>query len=214
MGAETNLKERCDASTRDIEATRRRIQEKAGFLEERLKPRSLLEPLKRRVEGTLGAGGSRILDAFREHPLPLALTGLGLGWMLLRDLRGVRGHECLSASGGSEGGLEKAKEAAQSVREKAAGAVEKTREAVHAVREKAAAVPSKVREGARQATDWVSTTLEENPMLWAVGALAAGVLAGLCVPTSEKEEEDAGELVDKAAEAVLEEVRPDTPPGA
>jgi hypothetical protein len=212
MGAETNLRERCDASTRDIEATRRRIQEKVGVLEDRLKPRSLLQPLKRRVDQTLGEGGGRILDAFRDHPLPLALTGLGLGWMLLRDLRGCHGHAGLTGEGEREG-------LASRVKEKAAEAVEKTRGAV----EKARAVPGKVQEGAHQASEWLTRSLDGNPGLWAVGALAAGVLAGLLVPTSRKEDQVAAQAVDKAAEAVLEEVRPEEvhpapeplpPPGA
>lgn len=208
MGADTNLRERCDASTRDIEATRRRIQEKVGFLGERLKPRALLQPLKRRLDETLGSGGGKILEAFRDHPLPLALTGLGLGWMLLRDFRGCQGHEGLTQPRSEEGGL------ASRVKEKAAEAMEKTRGAVEKARgavDKARAVPGKVRDGARQTSEWMSRTMDENPGLWAVGALAAGVLAGLLVPTSRKEEELAEKVVDKASEAVLEEVRPEKP---
>lgn len=185
MGAETNLRA-CDASSRDIEATRRRIDAQAKLLEERLKPKSLLKPLRSRLESTLGEGGGRLLDAFREHPLPLSLAGLGLGWMLLQDLMGKKRAEARPAPG--EGLASKAKEKVQQARETASD------------------VAHKARDGARKASDWVSSTLEENPMLFAAGALAVGVLAGLCSPTTAKEEEVAGDLVEKAADSLKEKV--------
>ena len=138
MGAETSLSE----AEREIEATRRRIQDTAGSLEDRLKPRALLRPVQKRLEETLGAGGGKILDAFREHPLPLALAGLGLGWLLLRDLR-------------------------RPPAAKAEDVAPKAKEAV---------------------SDWFSTALEEKPMLLAVGALAAGLLAAVLVPATPREE--------------------------
>ena len=187
MGAETTLTRRCDEATRDIEATRRRIQDKAGSLETRLSPKALLQPVQRRLEGTLGAGGEKILDAFRDHPLPLALTGVGLGWLLLREIRGER----------PAGGPSATEELASQAKETAAGAVEKARET-------AAAVPRKVRETARKTSDWFSATLEENPMLLAVGALAGGLLAAFIVPMSRKEEQALGRLGEKAAKAALD----------
>ena len=158
MGAETSLSRRCDEAERDIEATRRRIQDKAGSLEDRLKPEALLRPARKRLESTLGAGGAKVLDAFRENPIPLALTGLGLGWLLLRDLRGER-------------------PVASKVKDTASEAVQKARET------------------ARRTSDWLSETLEEKPLLLAVGALAAGLLAAFAVARTSQEKK----LGEKAA---------------
>ena len=210
MGTETNLGRNCESVTpQDIEATRRRIEEKARAVEERVHPRALLRPLKDRLENTLGPGGRDVLDAFREHPLPLALTGVGLGWLLLRDLRGERCGHMEAAQGES---------VASRVKEGASEAIEKTKDVVHRAKEgaadvlhKAKEIPGKIKEGARHASDWFSTALEENPVLLAAGALAIGAIAGLCVPATEKEKQAAGKIADKAAEAVLEEVRPEEP---
>lgn len=177
MGADTVLGRRCDEAERDIDATRRRITEKADRLQDRLRPKAVLRPLTKRLQETLGEGGEKILDAFRENPVPLALAGLGLGWMLLRDFRGRPRPE---------GALEEAGE-------KAAGAVENAKE-------RAAGAVRKVRENVRKASDWFGVTLERNPMLLAAGALAAGIVAGLSVPATDKEEELGG----KAAGAIPE----------
>ena len=193
MGAETSLASRCDEATRDIEATRRRIEEKASSLENRITPKALLRPMQRRLEGTLGAGGEKILEAWRDHPLPLALTGLGLGWLMLCEMRGER----RAAGPAAEDLASKAEDLASKAKETAEGAVEKARETV-------AAVPRKVRETARKTSDWFSATIEENPMMLAVGALAAGLLAAFVLPMTAKEEEALGDLGEKAAEAVLD----------
>ena len=87
MGAKTVLGERCEAALRDIEETRRRIGDRAGLLQDRLSPRAAFKPVSKRLQGTLGKGGEKILEAFRDNPIPLALTGVGIAWLLLEDLQ-------------------------------------------------------------------------------------------------------------------------------
>ena len=166
-------------------------------MEERLTPKALLRPVQRRLEGTLGAGGQKVLEAFRDHPLPLALTGVGLGWLMWCEMRGER-----PAAGPSA-----AEDLASKAQDTAASAVEKARET-------AAAVPQKLRETARKTSDWFSRTLEEKPMLLAVGALAAGLLAAFIAPMTPKEEEALEKLGEKAAEAVLAEGQEPPAPAA
>jgi ElaB/YqjD/DUF883 family membrane-anchored ribosome-binding protein len=204
MGTKTILAERCAATSREIEETRGRISAAAERVQNRLKPRSLLNPVRQRLRQTLGAGGEKILDSFRDNPIPLAITGIGLGWLILRDIRGG----AAPASGGMGTGVEKVKETAGEAIEKtkdaAQGAIEKTRDAAHKVREAASSVPRKVKEGVRKTSDWFSATLEENPLLLALGILAAGIAAGLSFPASRKEEETVGKIGEKVAEAALE----------
>jgi hypothetical protein len=193
MGTKTILAERCAATSREIEETRGRISAAAERVQNRLKPRSLLNPVRQRLRQTLGAGGEKILDSFRDNPIPLAITGIGLGWLILRDIRGG----AAPASGGMGTGVEK-------VKETAGEAIEKTKDAAHKVREAASSVPRKVKEGVRKTSDWFSATLEENPLLLALGILAAGIAAGLSFPASRKEEETVGKIGEKVAEAALE----------
>ena len=191
MGTKAVLAERCAATSRDIRDTRERIAAATGTVRDRIRPRALLNPVRSRLRETLGEGGEKILDTFRDNPIPLALTGIGLGWLILRDLRGKE-----AADSGAGGGLEKMKESAGE-------AVEKTREAAHKIRDAAAAVPGKVQEGVRKTSDWFFGMLEENPLLMAVGILAVGMAAGLSFPAGAKEEETIGKVGGKAAEAAL-----------
>lgn len=191
MGTKAILAERCAATSREIEETRGRISAAAEAVQNRLRPRALFNPIRRRLSRTLGEGGEKILDSFRDNPIPLALTGIGLGWLILRDIRA--GAPPAAGEGGA--GVEKVKEAAGE-------AIGKTREAAQKVRDAASSVPGKVKQGVRKTSDWLSATLEENPLVVALGILAVGMAAGLSFPASEKEEETAGKVGEKVAEAI------------
>ena len=189
MGAKTVLTERCDATIRGIEETRRRISDKAGLLQDRLTPKAMLRPVAKRLQGTLGEGGEKILDTFRDNPLPLTMTALGVAWLFFKDLRS-------ESRGGGNG--------AGKLQEKAGEAAEGAKEAVRKAR-------SAVRQGFEKGTDWFSTTLQENPLALALGVLALGAIAGVSIPASRKEEETVGKAVEKAAETVLQKAE-DIPP--
>jgi hypothetical protein len=51
-----------------------------------------------------------------------------------------------------------------------------------------------VKQGIRKTSDWFSTTLEENPLVLALGILAVGIATGLSFPASQKEEETVGKM--------------------
>ena len=198
MGAKTVLAERCNVTIREIEETRRRISDKAGLLQGRLTPKAMLRPVTKRLQGTLGEGGEKILESFRDNPLPLTMTALGVAWLFFKDLRSSE-----SRGGGNGAGKlqEKAEEAAHGAKE----AVRKARSAV--------------RHGFEKSSDWFSSTLEENPLVLALGVLALGAIAGLSIPASRKEEETMGKVAEKAAETVLDKgtevlQQTGTPPGA
>ena len=71
----------------EIERTRADMSETANAIQRRLSPENLKEQAKDRVrEATVGAAqeaGSSITDTIRENPVPWALTGIGLGWLLM-----------------------------------------------------------------------------------------------------------------------------------
>lgn len=222
MGEQTTaLSTRAPADVeRDIESTRRRIEHRAELLRDRLAPKELLRPLTDRLRNTLGEGGSKVLDAFRENPLPLALMGVGLGWLLLKDLRPAASaapREPGESSG--TGAVEKAKELVSGASEKAKGLVSGASESVQQAGEKVSAAAGSVsqkvgdaaqrtkeavKRSAGKTADWFETTLDRNPLALAIGALAVGAVAGMLLPVSEPEERVMGDLGEKAAEAVLE----------
>lgn len=198
MGAKADLRKCTEAAATEIEATRRRIEYGAGALREKASAKELTRPVRERLSGTLGAGGEKVLEAFRDNPVPLTLAGIGIGWMMLKDLRGERAESAESggrsaddeASGAMEHAAESVKGAAERISQKVSGAAEKMKEAV--------------KERAGRTSDWFETTLNENPMLLAIGALAVGMVAGLGIPASPKEMETAGKVGEKLAEAALD----------
>ncbi|HEY0832739.1 MAG TPA: hypothetical protein VGE72_02420 [Azospirillum sp.] len=92
-----------DGMQRDIRASQARITDTLDTLKRRLAPRHLMEQtmnrtgnrmssdrsgdLRRTGEGRMtqrhGSGGSSMGDMVRGNPVPLAMIGLGVGWLLL-----------------------------------------------------------------------------------------------------------------------------------
>jgi gas vesicle protein len=67
---------------RDIERTRANMEETVDELGERLNPHNLADEMWDKVRsGTI----SQVTETFREHPIPLALMGLGLGWLAVEN---------------------------------------------------------------------------------------------------------------------------------
>jgi Protein of unknown function (DUF3618) len=73
----------------DIARTRANISETLDALERRLAPRHLLERGIDMVQNTLkGHGeevGATVSDALRANPIPVALIGAGIGWLVLSN---------------------------------------------------------------------------------------------------------------------------------
>ncbi|HKH12061.1 MAG TPA: DUF3618 domain-containing protein [Rubrobacter sp.] len=71
----------------EIERTRADMSETVDAIQERLSPQNLKEQARDRVkEATVGRARearSGIVDTVRANPLPAAMTGIGLGWLLM-----------------------------------------------------------------------------------------------------------------------------------
>jgi hypothetical protein len=205
MGEQTTSLKPPDQVSREIDSTRRRIEQRADALRDRMSPRELFRPLTDRLKDTLGEGGEKVLDVFRENPIPLTLVGVGLGWLLLKDTRSGKAMEPgIRAADVASG----AKEAAQQVGEAASHAASAVSGKIGSMSEKVGGMAHRATEaakkGATSTADWFTTTLDQNPLALAIGALALGMVAGIVIPASEKEEETVGKIGEKAAEAVLE----------
>lgn len=76
----------------DIRGTRAEMDETVDAIERKLTPGSLLDEVLDRFRGPDGGGlsdmASGVGDTVRRHPVPLALMGLGLGWMAIERMTG------------------------------------------------------------------------------------------------------------------------------
>lgn len=79
--------DRVEVTRVEIERTRADMSETVDAIQERLSPQNLKDQAKDKVkEATVGKAqeaGTGIVDTIKANPLPAALTGLGLGWLLM-----------------------------------------------------------------------------------------------------------------------------------
>ena len=73
----------------DIDRTRADMDETFSALESKLTPGQVLEEAWGLFKGGSSAGATRLLRVVREHPLPAAVIGLGVGWLLVERSRSL-----------------------------------------------------------------------------------------------------------------------------
>jgi hypothetical protein len=195
-----------DLRSAEIEQTRRCLDGHIRQLESRLQPEQLMRPVVDRVRDSLGLGRAALLETVKREPVPLALTGIGLGWLVLKDLLGTYGRPARGADGSDAdepGTVQRAKEG---VVKAARTGKEKVARTATAAREKVSHAAQGTVEGARKAADWVSHTFQEDPVLLGAAALAAGLIAGIAIPASRREEELAAPVAEKAVDTAQQAV--------
>ena len=168
----------------------------------------------------IGSGtGAGIMGTIRQNPLPAALAGIGLGWLLMNarssgsSAQGPRvyTHDYpppyegqRSAGGTTTSAGEVVGRARDRVGETATQAQDKAGEVASRAQDSASQLGYRARYQARRASGGFQRMLQENPL--AMGALGVGVGAavGLAIPETSKEHEVMGEardtLVEKAQE--------------
>src|SRR5690349_4624426 len=109
-----------DEIEQDIAETRGQLGAILDALEHQLAPRRLLDRGVDMLKDTMtgAGGGSGVADSLRRHPVPLALLGVGLGWMAV-SMTG-RGRLGERVSGALHGAGHRAGELAGQVRDKVA----------------------------------------------------------------------------------------------
>lgn len=269
---------------REIERTRAEMDTTFDALESKLTPSQLLGEAWSLTKGGSTAGASKLWQIARQYPLPSAVIGLGLGWLLMessrsedsgrdqrpRSPRGYRGYgrESYGYTGyrasadyagnrygatgfeteydnesdygfdadyeAGEGRLSKARhavggaahsakdavsDAASSAKGAVAGAAHTVKDTVsdaaHTVRDAASGARHKVSSAAdraryearmksRQARTGFWQQMESNPLAIGAATLALGVIAGLSIPSTRKEDELMGETRDRVLDEVKE----------
>jgi uncharacterized protein YjbJ (UPF0337 family) len=225
------------------------MDETFAALDAKLTPSQIGLELWHLFKGGSSAGASKLWRIAREHPMPAAVVGLGLGWLLVESSRhedrraadyrsyragyaGDYGYGRSPYAGtdydygydeSEEGHLsaakDKVKDVAGSAKDAVEGAVGTAREKVgdaadwtkehaldlgHRAKGQAQALKGKAKYQARRAKTGLWQTLEENPLIVGAATLALGVIAGLAIPETEKENELMGETRDRLVEEVKE----------
>lgn len=180
-----------DSIAADIAATRVELGVILDTLEHRLALRQLLERGLDMVKDTMSGEGSALGDMLRDHPVPLVLIGMGVGWL------------AIAASGRrpetGAGSYPTAATAFAHAREKTGEAMDQAQQAASETADHAEAAG---KTAWRQASDFAEEAAErfvgprrragalmvEHPLAFGALGLLAGVAAAMLLPRSAVEE--------------------------
>jgi ElaB/YqjD/DUF883 family membrane-anchored ribosome-binding protein len=222
---------------RAIDVSRRRIASTMHEIEHRLSPSNLrtkareatvgkVEHMARNVRESTMESGRTMAETVRSNPIPAAMIGLGLAWLLMNRPRRERplvarrleygygpperiihNGEARRGDGqrgtiarAAEAGREKVEELKEGVQEAAERAREGAREMTAQAREQTQRAAKEVREQANRVEDYFDRAMEANPL--AVGAIVLGIglAIGIALPRTEKETELFGPARDRLIE--------------
>ena len=222
----------------EIRETRERMGDTIEEIGERLNPSRLKEQVKEnirdatigRVETMAQSAVDRVSETrrtftnvVRENPIPAAMVGVGLGWLIWsgRQQGGFAGSSRYAGRarrglsdvslGGSAGGTEfngpyaepsAAFAASERVAERGGGIGENVKETAGELVDRAQNVAGTVAEQTRTQTRRVQEQFYENPLAIGTATLALGLAAGLAVPATRKEAELVGDARDRLVDRV------------
>ncbi|MDP3492233.1 MAG: DUF3618 domain-containing protein [Hyphomonadaceae bacterium] len=217
---------------REVEASRGELDRTMEALKDKMTPGQLFDEATRAMGGAGQQVFSKFVEQARENPMPLAVMGLGLAWLMTssnktryapssplepRSFSSDRGGASLGevlhnveakASDAMSTVKDKASDAVAAAKEKLASA---TSEAGAAGRNLSASAGSAVEKAGaygRQAQRGLMDALDREPLL--IGGLAAlvGAAIGAALPSTQVEDQMVGStrdrLVDKGKDALQE----------
>jgi hypothetical protein len=217
---------------REVEATRSDLDRTVEALKEKMTPGQLFDEASR----AMGSTGQQILSKFaeqaKENPLPLAVMGVGLAWLMTSSNK--RQHEPYGTSslyerrsfapggssldsGGSSLG-DKMRDARDHAGDAVAGAKDRMHDAMssvghaghsaaHSVSSAAHTAADKTVEYGRRAQEGFWTMLEREPLLIGGLAVVVGAAIGAALPSTEAEDRIVGEKRDELMERGKEVVQ-------
>jgi hypothetical protein len=175
-----------------------------------------VEDMARNATYTAGGWRQSVMDTIKANPMPAALAGLGVGWMLLNRPNGSTGSAYAGAAHDAPQTVArvtdrtqaKAGEMVEQVQDATGDMVDQVQgaasEAMDQVQETGSQVVGQVQVQASRAQSFLQRQLEENPLI--VGAVAValgGVLAGT-VRSTPREDQLLGNARDKVMQAAQE----------
>ncbi len=125
-----------------------------------------------------------MLETIKQNPLPAALAGIGIGWLLMKRQNGSSGDQPSSQPSG---------QMQQRAGETVSQAQERAGEMVSSARETAGQLAS-------QSQGQVQRLLQESPLAVGGVALALGAAVGLALPETQQEHQLMGEARDRLME--------------
>jgi ElaB/YqjD/DUF883 family membrane-anchored ribosome-binding protein len=202
---------------REIEQTRSRLSRDIDELGNRLKPENLKEEAKTAIKDAAHGAvsnvgeqarrtGSRLVEVIRENPLPVIAVGAGVTWLLTQRSRSDISGDRMAryAYTGPERRQGRGWESESGIKGRLGSAVSGVKDTVNEAASEVAGRAGELGGQARVQTRRIKTNLqhqaEENPLAVAVGAAVLGLILGLVLPGTQREDDLMGPARDKLVE--------------
>lgn len=214
---------------REVETSRSNLDRTMEALKDKMTPGQLFDEASRALGSTGQQVFSKFVEQAKENPMPLAVMGLGLAWLMTSSGKkhsyDYSSHEPRSfeptgydaesgrygLAGAADGIGDKASELAAGVKEKlsdarhriadaGASVGERGRSAAHGLNSAAHTAADKAGQYRDRAQRTFSRTLESEPLLIGAIGLAVGAAIGASLPHTDMEDRKLGPLRDKALE--------------
>ena len=188
----------------EIERTRAGMSETVDAIQERLSPQNLKEQAKVQAKETARGAGSGLVERIKQNPVPAAMVGIGLGWLLMSGREESPGRQRLQDGPYYYEGPVGRSYPSYYEEESSGSSVGQSRgragEAAGQAQERASQLGNQAQDQAQRAKGGLQRMLQENPL--AVGALAVGLGAavGFSLPETDKENQAMGEARDSLVE--------------
>jgi hypothetical protein len=182
------------AIERDIDATRADMRATLEALERRFSFDRLVDLTIGRIRERGGEFAGNLTNAAIDNPMPLLLTSIGIGWMMLASRGGSRSFAYDSTARDSTPGVrQRMAGAADTVRGAAEATSDTLRSGTDTLRTGATRVAAATREHVDDARVRMERLLDEQPLMLGALGLAAGAIVGALLPASEQENRLLGE---------------------
>jgi ElaB/YqjD/DUF883 family membrane-anchored ribosome-binding protein len=171
----------------EIHRTRDELERTLSAIENRLTPGQLVD---QGIDYLRHSGANEFVHnlggAAKQNPLPVALVGIGLAWLMALGRQPAQ-HESMSSV------RDRASEAMQSASETLASTKERISGNVTSMRERASQVTGTAREQWQRARGGLDYLVHEQPLALGAIGLALGAVLGAAAPRTRQEERLMGE---------------------
>lgn len=207
---------------REVETSRSNLDRTVEALRDKMTPGQLFDEASRALGSTGQQVFSKFVEQAKDNPMPLAVMGLGLAWLMSGQGSKSSGYRYAAyeprsfSPGGGNGAAgpgigEKASELVSGVKDKVAGVKDKLagatstigetgRSAAQGLGTAAHTTMEKVGEYRHQAQRSFGRILETEPLLIGAVGLAVGAAIGASLPHTDVEDRTVGPLRDKVLE--------------
>jgi len=213
----------------DIERTRADMDDTIDALKRKFSPEEMVDQAADYMRNHTGDIMMNFGQTLKENPVPLALVGLGIGWLLISGKSDSSRHSASSSDDDAyesyyEGysqasqkahpssmtatAAKKASAAYEGISDKVAEAVDeisaKTSAAVDGLSARASSTMDDLSDRAGQAYDATRATAQQHPLVLGAIGLAVGIAAAMLLPRTRQEDASIGEMRDRMVEQVKE----------